>query len=194
MGREVATYEYDVDTDKDIIEYEANQDAIHNGDYRKKLMRKIDYHNSIVYKDYNEAMDAIDKLDDGNYHNIAVRFNRYKYRKPTGKIENLQKRIDKANAGITDYKKEHSIKNRKSNFIGCTNCGSRINKDYFSDSQWNECPLCKEDLSSNTTKKYLENRYNRINKMKEDLINEINKNNQKGKPVERWLVKTEYHI
>lgn len=194
MGREIMTYEYDVNTDKDIIEYEANQDAIHNGDYRKKLMRKIEYHNTPVYNSYEEAMDAINKINDGDYHNIAVRFNRYKFRKPTKKIENLKERIEKARESIVDYKKENSIKNRKSKFIGCTKCESRINKDYFSDYRWNECPLCEEDLSSNTIKKTLENRYNRVNEMELELKKEVDKNNKKGKPTEKWLVKTEYHV
>lgn len=105
-------------------------------------------------------------------------------------------RINKAKKSLEDYKAKNSIKNRKSKFVSCTKCGSKINKDYISSTSyaWNECPLCAEDLSSNTVKTAINSKKQAINDMTKDLNSKQRANNKKGKKSTKWLVKIEYHI
>lgn len=50
------------------------------------------------------------------------------------------------------YSEAHSIKNHKAAFIGCTGCKSRIAKEFF---ESDNCPLCGENLQSETTQRTL---------------------------------------
>lgn len=196
MGHAIQHYIFDEDRDRGEIEGVANQDAIYNSDSRSELPGTIRFIEGEIYEDEEEAEKAIEKLDKGWYDQLAVKFYYYEPVKDTKAIKNLINRIDKAEQDILDYKDKNAINKRKSKLVGCTNCESRINKDYISDNgyNWNECPLCNTDLSSNTVKQSLLNKEERLDKMGQDLKELRRQNAKKGKKSVKWLVKTEYHV
>lgn len=196
MGHSIQHYTFELSKSKKEIETIANQDAIYESDTRSELPSYIRFLDNKVYEDIDAAEKAIERLDKGWYDQLAVQFNDYERVKDTKAIINLTERIEKANQAIQDYKTKNSISLRKSQYVGCTKCGSKINKDYISDRghNWNKCPLCGEDLSSDTIKKTIENRLNSIEKMRTEYENLKKLNAKKGKKSIKWLVKTEFHI
>ena len=118
--------------------------------------------------------------------------------KETKAIENLRVKLESYREDLIEYKSKNSIKNRKTKFVGCDSCGSKINKEYISDFThshlWNCCPLCQNDLSSPTIQKSIENKLERIAKTEQTLSDSIKINSRKGKKKIMWLVKTEFHV
>lgn len=194
MGHEVLHYTYDVKESKEHIESKANEDAIYASDSRSELVKHIRFLEYEIYSDLEKAHEAIKKEDDGWYDQLAVQYYSYEKRSETKSIQNLRARIEKAKEDLVDYKKKNSVKNRKSEFIGCSECGSKINKNYVKDFRWNECPLCSHDLSSKTLANAVLNKEEKIKEMRSKLNEDIKANDKKGKKSVKWLVKTEYHI
>lgn len=196
MGHSIQYYKFDENKDKGEILAIANEDAIYESDSRSSLPGNIRFIGGKIYDSEEDAYNAIKKLDKGWYDQLAVKYLHYEQRKETKTIINLRERIKKAEDDLVEYKQKSSIKNRKSKFVGCPRCESKINKEYIMDTGygWNKCPLCSEELSSETIKKSIENKQINIGKMKEDLIKLIQENNRKGKSKVKWLVKTEFHV
>ena len=78
------------------------------------------------------------------------------------------------------------MKNRKSEYIGCPKCGSKLFREYL---KAEFCPLCRTDLRSQTTLEALANFDKRREKVQDQL--EAEKEKQNGEV--RWLIKYEYH-
>lgn len=196
MGHEVLYYEFDENESKGKISAIANEDAEYNSDMRTGLESNIRFLDDKIYEDEDEAHEAIKRLDKGWYDQLAVKFNSYGDVKATKAMINLEDRIERITESIIEYRSKSSIKNRKSQYVGCTNCGSKINKDYVSDLEydWNQCPLCREDLSSETVKNTIINRRDKISELMADLESKRKLNSKKGKITVSWLVKTEYHV
>lgn len=196
MGHSIQYYTFDINKDKKEILAIVNEDAIYNSDNRSELPSPIRYIENKVYEDEEAAMEAIENLDKGWYDQLAVKFYSYKKAKETKTISNLKVRIETHKTNLETYKNTNAIKNRKSQFAGCSNCGSKINKEYINDYgyNWNKCPLCNEDLSSNTVKKSIESKIAKIEEMSNSLKEMIKENNKKGAKTTKWLVKTEFHV
>ena len=79
--------------------------------------------------------------------------------------------------------KAHDLSTFKSVLITCKKCGSKLNKDYLKKSC---CPLCKNDLRSNTVKAASDRYEEKIRKLKKDIQTEEAK--ASGKAVVRYLV------
>ena len=60
-------------------------------------------------------------------------------------MKNLHERIKKEETKLNEYVKKTDCKNYKSKYIGCPQCGSKINKEYIYNCR---CPVCREDLRS----------------------------------------------
>lgn len=196
MGHSIQHYVFDVNEDKGRIFAIANDDALEYGDYNSGLNSNIRFIENKIYSDREEAEKAIERLDRGWYDQLAVKFYNYEPVKDTKQIENLESRVEKERQSLADYKEKNAIKNRKTNFVGCSGCGSRINKKYIPDAYhlWNRCPLCRHDLSSETMKKTIENKVNKIKSLDNELKQKRRENNKKGKKSVSWLVKTEFHV
>lgn len=196
MGHSIQHYTFDLTKDKREIQGFADEEAAYESDSRSGLNANIRFLDSPIYEDRDAAEIAIKKLDKGWYDQLAVKFNDFDKVKDTKAIINLVEKIKKARVGITDYKEKNAIKLRKSQFVGCTKCGSKINKEYVSDSgyNWNKCPLCGEDLSSDTIKKTIINKEKAISELEANYADLRKQNAKKGKKTVKWLVKTEYHI
>lgn len=196
MGHEIRHYVYDENESKERMYAIANEDCEYGSDNRTGLDSGIRFLENHIYEDEDAAYKAIEDLDKGWYDQLAVKFQSYSPVKDTKAIINLSDRIDKARESIVEYKSKNSIKNRKSQYVGCSGCGSKINKEYVQDAwhMWNKCPLCKEDLSSDTIKNSIISKEEKIVEMTADLESKRKLNAKKGKKSISWLVKTEYHI
>jgi transcription initiation factor IIE alpha subunit len=80
------------------------------------------------------------------------------------------------------------VKNQKAAYIGCPNCGSKLNKERLRSEY---CPLCNGDLRAVSTLERIESYKKRIAdyeaKIKEERLK------RKNKAEIKWLVKFEYH-
>ena len=164
------------------IEYHAS----HDGD---GYCGKVKWHDNISpCKNREEAEKLISKLDNGWYDDHAVRYYDYSSAVTTKKIEELKAKrmevIDKKNA----YMHEHSFSNFKAEYIGCSNCGSKLSKKYL---RGYYCPVCRGDMRSETIKKKLAD----FDQKNEHILEQIEIEKQKQKKAQKvmWLVKYEYH-
>ena len=145
-------------------------------------------HDYPICESYEEAHKFIENHDRGFYDDHAVQYKDKSALKPTKQMETLKARIEKNKEEKIAYAKAHSVKERKSEFVGCKKCGSKIATKYL---RANHCPVCGKDLRA----EYI---IERLKKYDEDLeklqvqYDELVKN-QKGKCPVKWLVKVEVH-
>lgn len=138
-------------------------------------------------QEYEEAEAFIEKYD-GSYNDHAVRFYDYSGATQTAKITEYEKKIAELMKARTNYIAEHSVRTFQAKYIGCSKCGSKINKDYL---RAERCSICGTDLRSKTTLNKIEWYGIKI----EELHNQIEteKKKQKNKAKIKWLIKYEYH-
>ena len=139
-----------------------------------------------IYNSRDEAEEAIKRLDNGWYDQIAV-----KYYHP---VEQKSQKLEELNKVCVEAMNEYRNRDRElyaskvtSAYIGCKNCGSKISRVHLHS---NCCPVCRAELRPEHMIKRVEaarNKWERAVKQKEDWINKHSK-----KEV-RWLVKIEYH-
>ena len=113
----------------------------------------------MICKSYEDAKELADSLIWRREYNLLIPFKDVDSIKETKKIQNLKERIRKEETKLNEYIKKTDCKNYKSKYIGCPQCGSKINKEYIYNCR---CPLCRKDLRSDTTK-------NTINRYKENI-------------------------
>lgn len=99
--------------------------------------------------------------------------------------ERIQREIDKA----CNYSNKHHVKNRKSQYVGCQKCGSKLNKDYVPDD--NCCPLCHTPLYSKTDLETLKRYDDNIQRWSKELEDKKQKSIKYDDVV--WHVNTRYH-
>lgn len=144
-------------------------------------------------EDYDAAQEYLDSPEISKYwrrKNVAVQYYETENLKPTKKIEDLKRRIDETTDKAAKYSLAHSVINFKADYVGCPSCGSKLNKKYLNES--NKCPLCKTDMSSETTKKTMKGYYDKINMLKKQLKEEEKKNAKKGEI--RWLISAQLYL
>ena len=139
-------------------------------------------------KNREEAEKWIQAHDKGWYDDHAVRYYDYGAVKVTKRMEDLKKRGVELNQKLLDFEKEHSVRCFKAEFIGCSNCGSKVAKKYL---RSDRCPVCGSDLRSESTLKKIKEYESRIIKARDEFREEQEK--QKDGRKVRWLVKFEYH-
>ena len=126
----------------------------------------------------SQAKEQADKFNWERNYNILVPFKDVDRVKPTKKMQNLKDRIKKEEDKLYNHIEKTDCQNYKSKYIGCPQCGSKINKEYIHNSR---CPLCKEDLRSDTTKKTIERYKNNITKVRKEFRVEKEKLSSKAK-------------
>ena len=146
-------------------------------------------HDDIIMDSFGAAEAKINELDKGWYDDHAVRFRDCASVKPTAAMLKLKDRIKRNDAAAVEYAKKNLVENRKSKFISCQECESKIAVSYLHGS--NNCPVCRYDMRSETVK-------TRLAKFKEDskLLNKQYKDLEKklaAKAPIKWLVKVEVH-
>lgn len=133
-----------------------------------------------------EAEEYIESVDNGWYDQIAVQY-RASDKISSTKIDEFRRKISETYT-LKNKLYNESISSRKSAYIGCLNCGSKINKDYI---ETHKCPVCGISLLSETTKNRIAGYEAKIKQYKEKIVEEQKKVNKKADV--RWLVKIEYH-
>lgn len=91
----------------------------------------------------------------------------------------LQDEISKRNA----YYNAHNVQNLQAKYIGCKHCGSKVNKDYIHN---NSCPVCHNNMLSDTVQKRLDALNARIDGLKTSIVAE--KERRAAKAPTRYLV------
>lgn len=184
-----------VEKEKDIMKaalefayYNVDREENHSGSYHGNLT----IHHIGPLEDKDKAIKAIQQYDTGWYSDHAVPYYETIGEISSKKLDNIIKRINET----YDKKKEFQVKswvgNRKSKFIGCENCGSKINRTYIRENN-NNCSICHSDLRPNSTLDRLKQydvKINDLQKEKKKIEKELAKK-LKRKAV--WLVKVEVH-
>lgn len=157
------------------------------GDYHGN-MRIID---AKIYNTIEEAEKAIEDMNLGSYHDVAVPYYSALNHVPTKKVQNLIERIQKNQDSSKEYQLKNTVKNHKAKLITCKKCESKVAKDYLV-SEF--CPVCKSDLRSD----YIQERIKKFTdddcKLKNELSIEKEKSSKKNKGIVHWLVKVEVHV
>lgn len=140
-----------------------------------------------VSESYSEAEKRIEKLDDGWYDQLAVKYKEYQPCK-TKKYLDLKTRLAEARKSYDEKvnRVHYSAQNVSSEFVGCKHCGSKIAVKYI---KKNFCPVCGNDLRPASTLQNIENARKKV----EDLEKQISIEESKAKYEIRWLLKIEYH-
>lgn len=150
---------------------------------------RFTWHDEIPpYESYEKAEEAIKMLDRGWYDDHAVRYYDYSKAEKTAKMAEYEAKVAELVEGLRKYKREHSVHTFQAKHLGCPNCGSRLNKDYFTGEC---CPLCRTDLRGKTTLDKIKWYEAKIADYRARI--EAEKMKQKKKAVIKWLIKYEYH-
>lgn len=153
-------------------------------------LNMIRWYDNTICPDYDSAIQFLEENDRGWYDNLAVKYKKLDNSKSSKKLDDLNLKYKEA------YKKYHDLttkvvfKEFKSQYIGCKNCGSKLNKDYLNT---NFCPLCKHDMRSDTTLNQISSLEKKVKDIELQLKEEKRKLAEKHGKV-YWLVKIEYHI
>jgi len=145
-------------------------------------------HDTPVCESYNEAVDMIEKWDTGWYSDHAVQYKDKSALKPTKQMLALKSKAEKLAADKKGFIEKHSLKSRKSEYVGCKNCGSKLSIKHL---KGNRCPLCGTDLRAD----YIVEKIKKYDKDSDDALKQYIElqNKQSGKCPIRWLVKVEVH-
>ena len=199
----VRSYNYDNGSEKTkkLIEAELNEFATYNGDYHSGLDKKIQW-TSREFESFDDAQEWLENHE-GFYWQGAAKYKHYasisnaKSERLQKKIDELNQKLAKTKADMMSYVEKNNVKNRKSVYVGCPNCGSKLHKDYIPIQMYSQnCPLCHTDLFSETVKKRILSYKTQINDL-EKQITETKKDKEKaknsGKFTWMWAVKIEFH-
>lgn len=184
------------------LEFEANQQSEWYSDGHNGLDGKVNWLNR-EFDSYNEAEDFLTNHD-GFYWQGGCRYRVYekttnkKSESLKKKAETIKEKLGKMKNDLTDYVAKNNVKNRKSVFVGCPKCGSKLHKDYIPIQYYSQnCPLCHTDLFSPTVHTRIEKFRKDINdleKLYETTLKDAEKATQvKGKYKVRLALKYEYH-
>lgn len=175
--------------------------ATHNGDGQIGLGSNINW-TSMEFESFDEAQDWLENHE-GFYWQGAAKFKVYeksansKFERFEKKIDSLNQKLAKAKADMTDYVEKNNVKNRKSIYVGCQNCGSKLHKDYIPLQMYSQnCPLCHTDLFSETAKnriKAYRSQIDYLNKQIEQTKKDMEKSKRTCKFTWWWAVKFEFH-
>lgn len=170
MGHQIEYYSTKVTTEKNLKLFISRitgnaYDPRESGGYHGNLT----IHRNEIYKNYEEAVEAIKKYDSGWYSDHIVMYYDISA-KGRAKVTEWEKKRD-------DFIETHSIYRRSSTYIGCPECGSKLYLGYI---KGEKCPLCNTDLRPKST----------IEKIKwyDKKTKECRKNKEKC-----WLAKIEWH-
>lgn len=145
---------------------------------------------TLVCDNYDKAEEFLEERRNkwSRNYDAAVAFRDTSNVKPTKKLENLQARLKVAEDKAYIFSRDSDIKNFKAALIGCPKCGSKIAKKYV---VGNHCPLCNEDLRSETTKKTFEKYIQNIHDIEKLIEDEKGKNKEKL-PIKYLVMYEEY--
>lgn len=145
-------------------------------------------HNEPICSCYEDAENRLDELYDtfGRRYNYGVMY----YDCPdTRKKKDLGRRIEEMKKKAEKYGADHSVINFKADYVGCHNCGSKLNRKFL---RGDKCMVCKADMRSETTLKTLKGYSVKIKWLEKEMREENKKSKDKAKVC--WLVHAEAYI
>lgn len=189
MSHERKTFVYAYSTSKKSIESKLSTYAeARCVEERGGLPCGINWINSKIYDSEADAREAVERMSTARYNCIAVPFRQADM--SAEKIRDLQRKECAAWNAYNTASREVVAKSFKSQYLGCKNCGSKLNKDFL---LTNRCPLCGTDMRSPTELQ----RIARLKAKAEAASNakeaEERKMSKKSKDM-FWLVQIEYHV
>lgn len=190
MGHEVIYRDFAVTTKKKDIENELN-DYVHHVTWQEGgggLARPIRWYDNSICDDYESASEFLHDEDKGWYDQLAVKY-RETVAKHSFKYEEIDKKANELYSKLWKEKNEVYARSRKSEFMGCDNCGSKLRTSLVKS---NRCPMCGHDFRPKSTLERLDKMEAKLVKLREDA-RQIAIKESKNAEV-RWLVKIEYHI
>lgn len=129
-------------------------------------------------ENYEAAVNFLDKMSRGKfYHDYAVRYYEVS--------EKALVELNKAKNLYAKIKKENAPHNKKSKFVACPVCKSRLSTEHMSETK-TTCPLCKASLLSPTVERRLLAAKKRIQKKEAEAKDKKNRKIM-------WCVKIEVH-
>lgn len=155
------------------------------------------YSNSITYLDRvfdtrEECYDyLLDKVIHGFYNDYAARYKQEV--KPSAKLTKLNERLQKMRSDWSRYEITQTPRNtvKKSAYISCKNCGSKLAVKYLSERQ-HTCPLCGKTLRSNTAIARIEKYKADCKALEKEIMEEKKKLSSKSS-ILLWAVGTDCH-
>lgn len=151
-------------------------------------IRWIDY----TCDDYESAQAAIERMDNGWYDQIAVKYRSFDKPLKSKKLDDLKTKAKETRSKLHELESKVAFAEFKSQYISCKNCGSKLNKDYI---KRNNCALCGHDMRSDTTKNAISRLTEKVKSLEKDIREEEKKLAVKKAKEAKvyWLVKIEYH-
>lgn len=95
----------------------------------------------------------------------------------------LEKRLQDETSKRNAYYNAHNVQNLQAKYISCKRCGSKVNKDYIHN---NSCPVCHNNMLSDTVQKRLDAFNARIDGLKASIVAE--KERRAAKAPTRYLI------
>lgn len=141
-----------------------------------------------IFVSEDAAVKYIENIDRGDFDGIAVKFFDLSQIKDTKKVANYRAKLNELWQKKSDYIAAHSVHKQRATYIGCRECGSKLNKEKL---KGEHCPLCGTDLRAASTLEHIAS----FDKRREELFEKIKEEQlkQKDKAPIRWLVKYEFH-
>lgn len=197
MSHNIQFFDYPENVNKKAVQAKLDDYVAHE-DWQEGcsgLYNKIRWLDPICdsQEDAEHYIEAHDRKD---YDCLAVRFR--VAAKTSSKLEQLQEKCRECNR---DYAVALAGDNypatRKSEYIGCPSCGSKLNRKILAKSKKpNICPVCGTDLRPASLREREVARFAKAKASKESTekaLKEEKKKLAKASKTIRWLVKIEYH-
>ena len=189
MSHNIMHRDYELNVNRNKVQ-KGWDDYVAHADYGEGatgLPNPIRWVENGISNSYEEAMERIEKMDNGWYDQIAVKYKSYKPCS-TKKYNELKTRMHQAfdNYHEKMIRIHYAAENVKSEFITCKHCGSKIATKYI---KTNICPVCRTDMRPQSVLQSIEN----AQKKHAELLRQMKEEEKKAKYEVRWLVKIEYH-
>lgn len=190
---EIRQFSFDLNKTKSEISNYCDDYATEHGEYHHGLSSPIDFIDK-TFDNRDMASQELDRLGNNSFYGaFAVKYYEYPQIDKTTKELDFERRIKETRDKLVAYREKTNVKNFKAQYIGCSKCGSKLNKDFLS---YNTCPLCRNSLESETTRNTIKGYEEKIKDLQEQMYQEHLrvelKNKSKAKV--KWLVQFEYHV
>lgn len=120
MGHQINHYTTKVTSEKSLKAWISQiTDCAYDPQESSSYHGNLTIHKNKVYKDYDEALAAIEKYDNGWYDDHIVKY--------YDLSDEGRKKVQEWNKKRDAYIEAHSIHKRTSKYIGCPECGSKLN-------------------------------------------------------------------